>query len=199
MIAAGRVCGACALVLALGCTPGELDDQFAETSDGDHQHEAPAAHAVIPLPLVATDDWRPGSAQDDPLRHERPATIDCPVAAWGPELGGLEVQTGSCGYFHVVQPSLVTIAPGDLIEVVVFHDRLDAAEASEGHVAVMLGDEVIWEQHVDIPSDAAVLEERWFADRAWPAGTRVGIHLHNHGYNAWTVLELTVLPSVPQR
>ncbi len=152
---------------------------------------------VVPLPLVTAADWRPASTELDPLRHERPLEVECPAAAWGPELGGLEIQTGSCTYFHATQPGLVAIEPGDAVEVLVFHDRLDAAEPAEGHVALLMGDQVVWEQRVDIPADAAVLQGGWVADRAWPAGAEVGLHLHNHGYNAWTLLEVMVVPSPP--
>jgi hypothetical protein len=50
---------------------------------------------------------------------------------------------------------------------------------------------------VEIPSEANVLEARVSAPRAWPAGATVGLHLHNHGYNAWTVLEVSVAPRNP--
>ena len=125
---------------------------------------------------------------------ERPAAVDCPTGAWGPEPSGLEIQTGVCNYFFATQPSRVAIEPGDAIDVVVFNQGLDAPEPAEGHVAILVGDAVVWEAYVEIPSDASVLEARIVAEQAWPAGTPVGVHLHNHGYNAWIVLDVTVAP-----
>lgn len=170
-------------------------DDAEEDDDDAAPLDAPAPTWGEPLPLVTGEAWQPASAAQDPLGHERPAHVECPVAAWGPELGGLEIQTGTCNYFFATQPSLAAIEPGDAVDVVVFHDRLDAAEPAEGHVAILLGDEVVWEAHVEIPADANVLEARIVSERAWPAGATVGLHLHNHGYNAWTVLSVELAPA----
>lgn len=192
------------LLAAAGCDAAPPADPYA-ADDGEHDHAdaadddadtadpAPAAWGE-PRPLVTGDAWRMAAATDDPLAHERPAVVECPAAAWGPELGGVEIQTGTCSYFFATQPSLAAIDAGDAIEVVAFHDRLDAAEPAEGHVALLLEDEVVWEARVEIPAEANVLEARVVAERAWPAGATVGLHLHNHGYNAWTVLEVGVAP-----
>lgn len=190
------------LVLLLGVAaacdaPIDPTDPLA-AEDGepadDEGDDAEAPTWGDPLPLVTAEAWLPGRMEDDPLGHERPATVDCPAAAWGPEAGGLEVQTGTCNYLFVAQPSLAAIEEGDAIDLVVFHQELDAAEPAEGHVAILLGDAVIWEAHVEIPAHANVLEARVVADRAWPAGAPVGVHLHNHGYNSWTVLEVSTAP-----
>lgn len=182
-----------------------LASEDAEPDDEDEADDAALPDAADtptwgePLPLVTGEAWQPASAADDPLGHERPASVECPLAAWGPELGGLEIQTGTCNYFFATQPSLAAIEAGDAIDVVVFHDRLDAALPAEGHVAILLGDgsagEVLWESHVEIPTDANVLEARIVSERAWPAGATVGLHLHNHGYNAWTVLSVELAPA----
>lgn len=197
------------LLVGLGASLLACDDSSAISADHDDYEEhdddevelgpldapMPDAGPVSwgePIPLVEAEAWRPAAAADDALLHERPLTIDCPSAAWGPELGGLEIQTGVCNYFSAVQGSLAAIEPGDAIEIVVLHAELDASEPAEGHVAVALGDAVVWEQRVSIPARAEVIEATVIADRAWLAGTPVGLHLHNHGYNAWTVLSLDV-------
>ena len=130
----------------------------------------------------------------DVLPYERPDPVDCPLATWGPEWGRLEIQTGACNYLFLRQPSLAPIDRGDALEVVVFHDALDAAEPAQGHVALLIEDEVVWEQTVDIPAEAEVLQEQIPIDESWPEGAAIGLHLHNHGYNAWTLAELTVIP-----
>jgi hypothetical protein len=168
-----------------------------EGDDADPEDEADELEPPVwgePLPLVTAEAWASGRMEDDPLAHERPATVECPAAAWGPEAGGLEVQTGTCNYLFVAQPSLAAIEADDAIDLVVFHQELDAAEPAEGHVAILLGDAVIWEAHVEIPTHANVLEARIVAERAWPVGTTVGVHLHNHGYNSWTVLDVSTAP-----
>lgn len=173
------------------------DDSSAPDTSPDLPPDNSMAEWGDPLPLVSAEAWRMASAQDDPLEHERPPQVWCPSAAWGPEVGGLEIQTGTCNYLFATQPSLAAIEEGDAIDVVVFHYALDAAEPALGHVALLLDDEVVWEQHVEIPADANVLEARVVARRAWPAGATVGLHLHNHGYNAWTLLEVSMAPASP--
>ena len=59
---------------------------------------------------------------------------------------------------------------------------------------LLIEDEVVWEQTVDIPAEAEVLQEQIPIDESWPEGAAIGLHLHNHGYNAWTLAELTVIP-----
>ena len=179
--------------LAAACDASS-DPAGATADDGD---DAEPAAWGDPQPLVTAAAWAPAPAERDPFADERPATVECPVGAWGAEWGGLEVQTGACNYLFVDQPSRLAIAEGDALDLVVFHQDLDAPEPAEGHVAILVGDEVVWEAHVEIPADASVLEARVVAERAWPAGTPVGVHLHNHGYNSWTVLELSVAPREP--
>jgi len=179
--------------------PVEPEALVADGDDSDDSDDdAPTTDAwADPLPLVSGQAWAPASAEDDPLADERPATVDCPTATWGLEAGGLEIQTGACNYFFVTQPSLAAIEPGDAIDVLVFHQYLDAPEPAEGHVAILLDDDILWDAHVAIPAEANVLETRVIAERAWPAGTSVGVHLHNHGYNAWTVLDVSLAPREP--
>jgi hypothetical protein len=177
-----------------------LEPEALAADDGESNEDDADADAAPedawddPLPLVSGQAWAPAGAHDDPLADERPATVDCPTAAWGLEAGGLEIQTGACNYFFVTQPSLAAIEAGDAVDIVVFHQYLDAPEPAEGHVAILVGHDVVWEAHVEIPAEADVLEARVVAERAWPVGTPVGVHLHNHGYNAWTVLDVSVAP-----
>ena len=184
------------LLLVAACdVPAAVDDADAraeDTTDDGTEDDEPTWGE--PVRLAVTSAWALASAEDDPLADERPATVDCPVAAWGPEAGGLEIQTGACNYFFATQPSRAAIEPGDAIDVVAFHQGLDAPEPAEGHVAILVGGAVIWEAYVEIPADASVIEARVIAAQAWPAGTPVGVHLHNHGYNAWTVLDVSLAP-----
>lgn len=174
--------------------PAPLDAGAAEVDAPAEPDDAAPEQWGDPLPLVSGQAWATADAADDPLADERPATVDCPAATWGLEPSGLEVQTGACNYFFATQPSLSAIEQGDAIDVVVFHQDLDAAEPAEGHVALLVGDVVVWEVVVAIPADAAVLEARVVAERAWPADTPVGLHLHNHGYNAWTLVDVALVP-----
>ena len=57
------------------------------------------------------------------------------------------------------------------------------------------GKEVFFEQPFqlgDIPAPAAIYDLRVPLDFDAPAGSTVEYHLHNHGFNAWTLLQLEV-------
>jgi hypothetical protein len=146
-------------------------------------------------PLVDVSLWTPTAAEDDPLAAHRPATIDCPVAAWGAELGDLEIQTGVCDYLALSQPGLRAIAPGEIVAVDLWHAELDAAEPATGHFALIVDDEAVADLEVEIPAVAAVYRVAWTATRSIPEGATIGLHLHNHGYNSWTVVDLRVEPA----
>lgn len=135
----------------------------------------------------------PVDARSDPLAAHRPGASDCPAAAWGPEGGGFEVQTGVCGYAAFEQPLGMEVAPGDRLEISIWHDTLDAAEPATGHVAVLLGHDVVWEDTVAIPAVSAELGDVVVVEHPIPADARLGIHLHNHGYNSWRFVTIDLL------
>jgi hypothetical protein len=58
----------------------------------------------------------------------------------------------------------------------------------------MLGGDVAWQARVPIPSGSGLLSPEWLASRELPAGTPVHFHLHNHGANSWSLIELSVGP-----
>jgi hypothetical protein len=157
------------------------------TQGGDSAQPTPVS-LLEPLALV------PVEATDDPLAEHRPDDVDCPAAAWGEEGGGFEVQTGVCAYAAFDQPLSVELGAGDLIEISVWHDTLDASEPADGHVAVLLGGRVLWEETVAIPAPSAALDAAVILDATPSPGARLGLHLHNHGYNSWRFVEVQVTP-----
>jgi hypothetical protein len=179
-----------ALALALyGCDSGEVDSEVdeAEADAADDEQERVRA-ALVELGELAA--WTVLDASADPLADHRPALVDCPVGAWATEFGQLEVQTGVCNYLALASPTLLALAPGDRVIVDLWHDTLDAPTPATGHVAVLLGDARIGEAEVAIPSAAAVFRFELEIDEPVPAGTLLVLHLHNHGFNAWTFVNV---------
>ena len=149
-----------------------------------------------PTPVALLDPFalRPVEAMDDPLADHRPDDVDCPTAAWGAEGGGFEVQTGVCAYGAFDQSLPVEVEAGDLVEISVWHDTLDASEPADGHVAVLLDDRILWEASVAIPAPSAALDAAVILDFTPSPDARLGLHLHNHGYNSWRFVEVVVTP-----
>ena len=143
-----------------------------------------------PVPLVVLDDreaWVETDASDDPFLDHRPDVVGCPVATWLAETGSLELSTDLCAYISISQPSLVPLSAGDRVFIELFYFDLTAPEPTEGHWALAIGDEVIWERRPNIPGPGAVFEETLVIANDHPEGTLVTIHLHNHGQNTYNV------------
>ena len=144
--------------------------------------------------LVDHAAWVLAGPEDDPFPAHRPAGADCPLGGWYEESGALEVDTGTCAYFVAVQPSQVDVRAGDTIALYAYHDALTAPEPATGHIVLALDGEVVWELTVDIPKTATPYDVTVEAPADVPAGAPVALHLHNHGANTWTLLDVEVLP-----
>jgi hypothetical protein len=142
--------------------------------------------------LIDAADWTLQGAPDDSLADHRPVSITCPDNAWYEEDGALEVETGYCNYLSVAQPSKAAVNPGDNVHLVLWHGPLRFDEPQEAHVAVSIGAKVIWEDMVEIPSEAGIYDISFLSPVTAPVGAKVEFHLHNHGYNSWTLLTLEV-------
>lgn len=198
---------AAALVLLPGCRDPQGPDasdtgssSAAATTGVGTLDDTTAAPPRSPAPLLDNTAWQITEADDDPLPVHRPARVDCgPVGAYV-EGNGLEIDTGRCNYLARTQPSLVEVRAGDTIAVSAHHATLASVEAGQAHFALLLGPTVVWQDFVPIPAypgivDATPYQEQVVVDLDAPVGTPVGLHLHNHGYNTWTLLEVEVRPS----
>ncbi len=142
--------------------------------------------------LIDVNSWQYQSAADDSLAAHRPGTVECPDNSWYNEDGALEVETGFCNYLSVAQPSLAPISAGDTLHLVLWHGNLAFNRPASAHAAITVDGNVVWQANVDIPSDAEIFDLRIPVDFDAPAGSVVEYHLHNHGYNTWTLLKLDV-------
>lgn len=156
--------------------------------------DAPArdegAIEVEPGLLVDADGWVAVAASEDPLAEHRPWQVVCPEQAWGVEFGSLEVDTGACNYLGVEQPLSRDVPADAAIVVNLWHQPLYAEHEAKGHLALLIGDELMWEREVDIPGPAAILRDELRAPRDLSAGERVVFHIHNHGANTWNLGEV---------
>ncbi|MFN3199492.1 MAG: hypothetical protein ACE366_13895 [Bradymonadia bacterium] len=172
--------------LLTGCGEEHVDS----TPMADPMMEEPAQPPVSVLdPFALT----PVTADLDPLAHHRPLDVDCPSATWGPEGGGFEVQTGACAYGAFDQPLPMDLEAGDTLVITVWHDFLDAPEPAEGHIAVWIDDTVIWEEVVQIPAPSRTLGAEVALDFTPTPDARLGLHLHNHGFNSWRLVSINAL------
>lgn len=175
-----RLFFACAL--ACGCG----DSGNAGDTDSAGSGPVPEIDGTM-VDLAKPALWVQQGADADPLRDHRPATIDCPLGlGWLVETTGFEVNTGGCNYGAFTQPTLREIVPGAQITLNLYHFDLLAPEPAIAHVAVLLGEHVLFEREVAIPGAAMVFDVDVVADFELPAGSPAVLHIHNHGQNTWT-------------
>lgn len=108
------------------------------------------------------------------------------------EDGALEVETGFCNYLSVAQSIKAPINKGDNIHIVLWHGQLRFDQPEEAHVAISVNGAVIWEDEIEIPNDGGIYDISVPSTVAADIGDQVEYHLHNHGYNTWTLLILDV-------
>jgi hypothetical protein len=154
-----------------------------------------AADGGTRRPLARPEEWVVTDALHDPF-GDRPADADCASTGYMPEvLSGelvFSVDTGLCSYLTATQPSLLAVEPDSTFFVRVWHFALTAPEDSEAHVAIRIGDHDIVNRMVPIPAPGGLLVDSGPIGRSFPAGTPVYFHLHNHGDNSWSFIELSV-------
>ena len=192
------------LVLALALVPVACVADDAELLDeseaGDEADAGDDADEVEPSWRVLVRDgaWQPSLAEDDPQPEHRPELVDCePEQGWYREAGGIEIATGACNYLSLEQPLRDAIEPGDPLRLQLWWQALASVEPAEGHLAIFVDGEPLWEEHVPIPGPAATRNLEFPSPLGAPAGATLTFHLHNHGYNTWHFHELSVFGSRP--
>lgn len=192
---AGRIIVQFVWMLLLSGCAGEADaatdaalqpDADASMEDGGvfAADALPDVGSTGPLAIVDHLAWQVSEAGTDPF-GDRPEDPACDPKGAREELGTFEVETGLCTYLTASQPSLEAIAPGDTLDIEIWHLQLASLEPAEAHVAVRIGAHIVFDERVPIPGPANNLSRSITADFGADAGTPVFIHLHNHGYNSW--------------
>lgn len=168
-----------------GAESEDAADADSSSSAGDHGRE-------LPVDLVWPELWVPDPSADIAPTHA-PDPVACDVG-FDDELGLFEVDTGLCNYGVFSQPMDAEVFVGERVEIVFTHDDLTAPEPAAGHLAIAIGDRVVWEIEVAIPKPYDIVQGEWIADAPIAAGTKVVLHLHNHGYNNWRVISIKTGP-----
>ena len=145
--------------------------------------------------LVSATAWDILDDADDPFpTHAAEAKRRC-YSGFGEYLGLLDIDTNQCGYVSAAQPTLDDVFAGDEIEILAWHQALASTDPdAQGHMALVLDGELLWELVVDIPASAAIHEVHVPMDRDIPAGSEIVVHVHNHGGNTWRLSHVRVGP-----
>ena len=121
----------------------------------------------------------------DIFPDHQPESIVCPPNGFRIEVEQLEIQTDICNYAVVEWSTQHKVKAGTTLEALVLHTGLWSLEDASAHFALSIDGELFWEEFPPIPSNT----EFFFYEAIWPKdipiGTKVHLHLHNHGANDW--------------
>jgi hypothetical protein len=174
---------AIALLLTLAACGGEPEDPHLE-------HD--------PIALVNHEAWTVVVGRADPFfAAELPEQYSCDASFYGPELLGVEevfsINTDvMCNYLTVEQATLADVKIGEPLHARVWRFVQTAPDgAAEAHVAIAFDGRTVWEERIPLPASSGLSAPYWTADADFPAGTKVQLHIHNHGANSWSLIELS--------
>jgi hypothetical protein len=174
--------------------PGEAAEAGTQGTEAASTDDAPTSGPPIEdptegelVPLTLPMVWMPVPAETDPLAAHRPADVNCPLGGWLFEPQGLEINTLQCNYAMFGQPARAAIVKGARVVASLYHFDLVAEAPATAHVALLVGDSLVWEQEIAIPGKANAYAIDVPAPFAADPGTPVYFHLHNHGQNTWTL------------
>lgn len=180
------------LVWAVGCGTA-ADPPHTGTPDTETTPTTPLAPGE--RVVVDAGSWVAQSATDDPFATERPADVDCPEWGYFEEDGVLEINTDICDYAAIEQPLLAPVYATDVLRVDWWHAPLFSDPPSEAHIAIGLGDEVLWETTLPVPADAHVEGLELPVSTDHDTGEPAWIHLHNHGSNTYNFVNFVARPA----
>jgi hypothetical protein len=168
-----------------GLTSTELGQESTVTSES-------ASHVGKWTDLIDSALWQPAPAELDPFPSHQSGEVGCPAGTWRLEDNTLEVDTGYCAYGLFNQTTKVAIQRGQRVRIVAWHLQLTAPAQGTGHLALTIGDNFVWETLAEIPGAPEAYDVEVEATSDIPAGTPVVFHLHNHGFNTWSILSVQV-------
>jgi len=174
----------------VGDVAGTSSTSSDETSGSDDA--ASNGGPSVTESLVDAEAWQLDPMVPPALDSDRPAEVVCEFG-YGLEDGLFEVDTELCNWGAFSQPTLVPIAAGDAVEVIVLHDTLYSEdEGATAHLAVAVGETMVWDATIAIPAPPGFLRPTITAEQDWPVGTPLHLHVHNHGYNNYRIVDITV-------
>lgn len=174
----GRRCVAVALACA-GCR-----DQPA--------HLGADSGAAVDTVVAAGVRWRPDAPDAGPW--DPPDGVElCAERAWRTEADFFEIQSDSCAWTVFSQPLRAAVAAGDRVGFVLWTDDLWSPTPYTATFGFAFGDEIVWQQQVEVPGPGGIVQLEATVRSAQPEGTPATLHLDNHGINSWRINDIELM------
>ena len=149
-------------------------------------------------PLVNLVDWTATESDQDPFLEFWSDQVHCTESDHGPEtlagVGAYSLQTGTCNWLTIEQPSLGAVRAGDRIRAAIWHFALSAPEPASARVGLATADGILAQMMESIPQPGRLIELDFRAQAAIAEGTPIYFHISNHGANSWHLLEVQINP-----
>jgi len=143
--------------------------------------------------LIDANRWARAELSEDPLPSHQPPKIVCDPLGTHETDGAFEVDTSYCNYALLTQDLAQDLPAGASVEVLLSHGPLVWTEPAQGHIALALDGQIVWERTVAIPSDAWIYQDVVTLKEDATAGSNWTLHCHNHGANSWRLYGVTWL------
>lgn len=144
--------------------------------------------------VIDHNTWRLAAFDEDPWKAHRPENIECAAEGRVAEdfagIYSFGVDTGLCPFTTVVQPLTTDICDGEQLYVWLWRFQLTGPEGSTSTLAVVIGDEPVWEAIVPIPATSALVALQVPLPHGYAKGTPIHFHVRNHGNNNYQLLDL---------
>jgi hypothetical protein len=141
----------------------------------------------VDVSLIESEAWMLLDSESDPW-DDGPAGTECSALGYEVEGPYFEVDTELCPYGTFSQPALHGVREGEELTIVYWYLDLWSTDfGAEGHVAISVGGDVLVEEFIEIPADAEVRPSVLSAPRDIAEGEEITFHIHNHGYNNWSM------------
>lgn len=156
----------------------------------------PPPPCEVTAPLARGDAWSFVSPASDTTSPPSEGAALCGAdaiqqQAFDDDLA-VEIDTRfGCGHATVEQGIRSPLQAGDEVLARIFYFSQTTFPAAEAEVGVVIGDEVILDARVPIPSTSGLLSPRVTLAQDHPAGTLARFHVGNHGDNSWNLVELS--------
>lgn len=146
------------------------------------------------LLLTSSDDWAGIPEGSDPFWADDSgqSTVVCGEQDWHAEDETVEINTTECNYVTLSQPLPVSIKKGDIISFSAWWQTLASEETALAHIEVRIGTWSLLNEQIAIPADADARDLEVAAPKDLASGTPIYFHVHNHGFNSWTLGALTL-------
>ena len=148
--------------------------------------------------LVNFVDWRATESDRDPFIEFWSDQVRCAESDHGPEtlagVGAYAIQTGTCNWLTIEQPSLGAVRAGDRIRASVWHFALSAPVPASARVGLATGDGILAQMMEPIPQPGRLIELDFRVQTAIAEKSPIYFHISNHGANSWHLLDIQVNP-----